>query len=238
LGDHGHVDRHAVAQADALALEDGREAADLLEELAVGERALVARLALPEERDLVGVAALYLQVEAVVGEVRLAAHEPLRVRLLPLDDLLPRLEPVEQLRRLAPERLGVVQRLAVHALELGRVGEVRPRAERLGRGEGTGLLQDRFDAVCHLSSGPRAGPAAALALWVSVVREHSPVRAGAARLGADRAGRADPKRRGGAPKGASLSRRGLAAPPSGGSLAEACDPAVLVDGAAQRQQLL
>src|SRR5690606_15851543 len=32
LGDHGHVDRHAVAQADALALEDVREAADLLEE--------------------------------------------------------------------------------------------------------------------------------------------------------------------------------------------------------------
>src|SRR5690606_11441807 len=147
LRDHRHVDGDAVAQAHALRPEHVREAADLLEELPVRDRALVARLALPEERDLVGVAALDLQVEAVVGQVRLPAHEPLRMGLVPLEDLPPRLEPVKHPRGLAPEALGVLERPAVHGLELGQVLEVRPRAEGLGRGERARLLQDRLDAV-------------------------------------------------------------------------------------------
>src|SRR5690606_40753084 len=43
LRDHRHVDGDAVAQAHALRPEHVREAADLLEELPVRDRALVAR---------------------------------------------------------------------------------------------------------------------------------------------------------------------------------------------------
>src|SRR3712207_7982574 len=46
-----HVDRDPVARGDAEALEDVREAADLAVEHLVGEDPLVARLALPEDRD-------------------------------------------------------------------------------------------------------------------------------------------------------------------------------------------
>ena len=89
LGDHRHVDRDAVALADAEPLEDVREALDLVGELGVGDAALVAGLALPEQRDAVAVAGLDVAVEAVVGDVELAVVEPLRER---------RVRPVEHLR--------------------------------------------------------------------------------------------------------------------------------------------
>ena len=76
LGAHAHVDGDAVAFADAELLEDGGEALDLDVELGEGDAADFAGLAFPEECDLVAELALGVAVDAVVGEVELAAVEP------------------------------------------------------------------------------------------------------------------------------------------------------------------
>ena len=66
-----------------------RDAARLVEQVAVGDRTRVAGLALPVERDLVAVARLHVAVEAVVRDVELAADEPLGEREIPLEDRVP-----------------------------------------------------------------------------------------------------------------------------------------------------
>ena len=66
LGDHRQVDVDPVAATDAEALEHVGEALHLVEQLGVGDRARVARLALEVERDLVAEAGLDVAVEAVV----------------------------------------------------------------------------------------------------------------------------------------------------------------------------
>ena len=106
----------AFAQRDDLALQ-----------VRVGDRApLVRGLALPVERDLVAAPGLDVPVDAVVGDVELAAEEPLRVRRLPLVELRERLEPGDALARLAlPERLEV--------LVVDRRLRVRLRRELRGR---------------------------------------------------------------------------------------------------------
>ena len=60
-------------------------------------------LALPVVGDLVAEAGLDVAVHAVVRDVELAAQEPLRVRGLPLQHRVERLEPTHALTRLAPQ---------------------------------------------------------------------------------------------------------------------------------------
>ena len=68
LGDHAQVDRDPVALARRRAPSARwRARLDVVEQLRVGDRAGVAGLALPEERDLVAVAGLDVAVDAVVG---------------------------------------------------------------------------------------------------------------------------------------------------------------------------
>src|SRR2546425_1001930 len=52
LGHHRHVDRHAVALPDPVALEGRGELVHLAVEVPVGQHAGVARLALPDDRGL------------------------------------------------------------------------------------------------------------------------------------------------------------------------------------------
>ena len=66
LGDHRQVDVDPVADADAEALQHVGEPLRLVEQVGVGERAGVARLALPVEGDLVAPAGEHVAVEAVV----------------------------------------------------------------------------------------------------------------------------------------------------------------------------
>jgi hypothetical protein len=84
-------------------LQHVREAADIAVQLLVGERALIARLAFPEDRRLVAVRAGEMPVEAVFGNVELPAHEPLREWRLPLHHLAPRRLPGELLRLARPK---------------------------------------------------------------------------------------------------------------------------------------
>jgi hypothetical protein len=173
LGDHGHVDGDAVALADAQALEDVREALDLVGQLGVRHASLVPRLALPQQRHAVAVARLDMAVEAVVGDVELAVGEPLREgRVGPVEYLGERRVPVECVRLRRPERISVAGRLGI---QLGRgdrvVGEVGSGREsavfveevvdltaggegvRVGVAHGSALL-------CGLGGGRRAGEAA------------------------------------------------------------------------------
>ena len=66
LGDHRHVDGDPVALLHAEGAEGVGEPADLVEEVRVGEGALVARLALPVVGDLVAEAVGDVAVETVV----------------------------------------------------------------------------------------------------------------------------------------------------------------------------
>ncbi len=105
LGDHRHVDRDAVALFDAELLERVRAAAGHVQQVLVGDGLRVAGLAFPVIGDLCPAAGLHVPVETVLGDVQLTAEEPLRVRSLPLEDLVERLPPEERLRQFRPEPL-------------------------------------------------------------------------------------------------------------------------------------
>ena len=76
-------------------------------QLGVGERARVARLAFPENGGARSPKARrQIAVEAVVRDVRLAADKPLGERLVPLERLFERLEPMQLLARSSPQNFG------------------------------------------------------------------------------------------------------------------------------------
>ena len=117
LGHHRHVDGDAVAGDQA---EFGQRVGGLAHlglQLGVGQRAAVAdRLALPVDRDPVAVAGLDMPVDAVVGDVELAADEPLGDRgLRPVQHLGERRLPGQPVGLLRPERQPVRLGLACTA---------------------------------------------------------------------------------------------------------------------------
>ncbi len=145
LGDHRHVDEHAIALPDVIALQDVGEAADLAVQLRVGDRARLARLAFPDDRRLVLGRSAQMPVEAVLRDVELAADEPFRERRLPLERLLGLLPPVEILGQVAPEFLGLLDRFFPHRSVLLHAADARPFDEALGRFEDAVLDEVRLD---------------------------------------------------------------------------------------------
>ncbi len=118
-GTHAHVDRDAVALAHAeRLLQHIRERLHLRVQLAVGQPPDLARLALPQQRDLVPTRAERVPVDAVVREIQLAVDEPLRPRSLAHQHLRPRREPLQLAGRLAPEPLGILHAAPVERLIL------------------------------------------------------------------------------------------------------------------------
>ena len=83
LGDHRHVDGDPVAGLDAQLEQGVGGLRDLALEVGVGDRPGVARLADPVVGDLVAEAVRDVPVDAVVGDVELAADEPLGERAGP-----------------------------------------------------------------------------------------------------------------------------------------------------------
>jgi hypothetical protein len=145
LGDHPHVDPDRSALLDAELLEGVGDADDLGLEIGEGDRPpLVLRLALPVVGDLVAVPGLDVPVDAVVRDVQLAADVPLRVRQLPVAELLEVLEPADALTPLGLPELVEVPVVDVR-LGVGLRGEVRWRwvpplleQDRLDRRSGQG----------------------------------------------------------------------------------------------------
>ena len=129
LRHHGHVQRDPVALIHAQALQPVGELADLAVQVAVGVHLPVSRLALPDDGRLVLARPVQVPVDAVVGCVELAAHEPLgERRVRPVQHGVPGLEPVQLAGEPGPERFGVPAGFFVHA----RVGDVGVGRE-LGR---------------------------------------------------------------------------------------------------------
>ena len=103
LGDHGHVDGHPVAPADAEPAQHVGEPGHLAQQLAVGDGPGVPRLPLPVEGHLVPAAGGHVTVEAVVGHVQGAPVEPPGEGEVPFQHGVPRPEPVEGSGLLGPE---------------------------------------------------------------------------------------------------------------------------------------
>ena len=132
LGDHRQEDPDHVARADPALLERVRAALDVAVQVGVRDVALLALLAAPVEGHAVAVAGLDVAVDAVVGDVELAADEPLGERRVgPVEHLVPLLGPVERLGLLGPEALGVLLGPLVDA----GVGDDRVRGELARRRE-------------------------------------------------------------------------------------------------------
>ena len=117
LGDHRHVDQHAVALAHSQALQHGRHALHFGVQLGVGVGLLLAGLGRDvDQRRLLG-AILQVPVNGVVAEIGFAADEPLgKGRLAVFEYLAEGLVPIDQLGLLAPERIAVFDRAAVKLL--------------------------------------------------------------------------------------------------------------------------
>src|SRR4029450_6774126 len=130
-------------------LEGVREPADLIEELAVGDRPLLAGLALPVVRHLVAAARLDVPVQAGVGRVELAALEPLHPGGVPGHDRVPALDPAQSVGLLGPERLVV----GLGALVDRAVLDHRTGREGLRGVEHTFLREQRGDVLIGVRYG-------------------------------------------------------------------------------------
>src|SRR4051812_47201398 len=59
-----------------------------------------------------------MSIKTVMRDVYLAADEPLRMRLIPFEHLVPRAEPIETLGLLSPERFRILSGLIVQSFVL------------------------------------------------------------------------------------------------------------------------
>jgi hypothetical protein len=154
LRHHRHVDAHAVAGLDAQPLENVRELAHLDQELLVRENPHLARLPFPDDGGLVLPPGRHVPVEAALGEVQGAAHEPLRPGGVPLEDLVPLLAPDEGLRLLGPELLGLLDAPVVERFVLVQALDVRLFGELRGWRKDPALPEYRFDVFAHTPTSP------------------------------------------------------------------------------------
>ena len=119
LGHHRHVDRDPITGYQPEVGQRVGGLADLGEQIRVRQLPAVAGFALPADRHPIAVAGLDVPVDAVVGDVELAADEPLRERRLrPVQHLVERRVPGQPVGLLRPERQPVGLGLAVQLLGL------------------------------------------------------------------------------------------------------------------------
>jgi hypothetical protein len=145
LGDHPEVDRHRRPLGDPQLLEGVGEANGVALQLRVGDRARVARLALPVVGDAVAESRLDVPVDAVVRDVEPPAQVPLGIGRLPLENFCEGLVPRDPLPPFAfPERLEVL--LVDVRLR------VRPRGEVRRRRVAALLEEQGVDRLAHATS--------------------------------------------------------------------------------------
>ena len=111
--------------------------------LAIREFADLARLAFPDQRELVA-ARGEMTIEAVVRRVDLSADEPFRVRRIPFENAIPFALPIELLGPSGPESFAIALRLLPDVFIL----DVRLFAKFCGRFELASFFQQRVDLVC------------------------------------------------------------------------------------------
>ena len=157
LGRHPHVDGNPVALSDAERFQDVGELLHFAMQLLVGEGADFAGLALPDQRGLVLAEGLHVAVETVVGKIELAADKPLGPGMIPFQNLVPLLEPVQIVGDAAPEFFRLLDRLAIDALVVFQALDVRLLAEGLRTFEFSVLVQDGLDIAAVIGRGGLSG---------------------------------------------------------------------------------
>ena len=114
LGHHRHIDRHSIALLYAERLQGVRRLLHLAVEIVVGDRAAIAWLTHPVERDALTAASGNVAVDTVLGDVQRAVGKPGGKWELPFEGLGERGSPGEQGARLVgPEGLGICRCLSV-----------------------------------------------------------------------------------------------------------------------------
>src|SRR5579859_7576176 len=142
-------------------------------ELLICERPNFARLAFPNDGGLITARRGEMPVKTVVAEIDLAADEPLRPRQVPLEDFLPRAEPMQLLCDAAPELLGVRFGIGAHLLVLRGTLDQRALAELLRRVKATLLVQYGFDiGGRRLGVGHRASQTGKIILTTKGTKVH------------------------------------------------------------------
>ena len=141
LGDERQVDRDTIALRDPERLQDVGERRDLAIEIEVGQRAVLARLAFPDDGRLVAPWSARVAIDAVHARVQLPVGEPARVRRFPVEHLRERALPFELAGEACPEAFGVTRRFVVHR----RVPHDRGGREGRRRVEMPVFAQQRVD---------------------------------------------------------------------------------------------
>ena len=141
----------AVSLADAEILEHIGELLHSLPQLLIGIGANFAGLAFPDQRRFVLARRLHVAIEAVVGEINLTADEPLGPGHVPLQNLVPLLEPVEFFGGTGPEFFRLLDRLFVESFILGQALDLRLLRKLCGGRKAALLVENRIDV--HLRYG-------------------------------------------------------------------------------------
>src|SRR6185312_4312896 len=135
LRGHAHIYSDAIAGLDAKLLQRIRALRHFAKKLLIRERAYFARLSFPNNGGFVLTGPVYVPIKAVVGEIDLAADEPLRPGQIPLENRVPFLEPMQFACHRSPKLLRVSRSRVVdfvvlrHALDLSMLSKVRGRIE-------------------------------------------------------------------------------------------------------------
>ena len=146
LGNHAHVKADAIALLDTEFLQYVGKLVDFAPDIAIGQHALIARLAFPDDRRFVLATRLDVAIQAIIGSIELAADEPLRPRRVPLQNFFPRLEPMKLFGGLGPEGL----RIFARGVEYAGAFHIGVFFEFLGGRKISLLVEQNFDRfVCH-----------------------------------------------------------------------------------------
>ena len=132
LRNHGHVNAHPVASADAVITEDVGDPAHLVLELTVGDVLIFARFVFDPDDGVLIAPFMEVSVDAVVAGVEATTEVPAEVHIfiVVVEDGFPGVEPGEPLCLLRPETLGFIEGQAVEAFvllhrpDVGSLGDI------------------------------------------------------------------------------------------------------------------
>ena len=129
--DHRQINRYPVALFYPQAFQPVGKAADLPIQVPIGIDLPIPRLPFPDDGGLVAAGRVQMPVDAVVSGVEPAAAEPLGIGRLPIQDLIPGLEPVQFGGKGGPEslRIGGGPGIDLRVVDIGLPGELRRRGK-------------------------------------------------------------------------------------------------------------
>src|SRR5262249_17307987 len=145
FGNQRHIERYAIAFFNSEPLQHVGEATNFSVQLLISQRAVVARLAFPNQSCFVTTPRRQMTIQTVVGEVDFSADEPLDMGRFPLEDPIPFPKPMKFAFRVTPPKfLWITARFCTQALQLVHRLNVRAFGESLRWLEDTLFLEHGF----------------------------------------------------------------------------------------------